>query len=152
MLQSLEQLFRENGVQYSPLPHPPRFTAQEAAAVEHVPGREHAKVTIVKAGNRFLMTVLPAPKRVDFVKLASLLPEHEAHLPTEDEFRALFPGCEPGAMPPFGNLFGVEVLVDRSLEKDESIVFQAGTHSESVRMRYDDFKRLAKPKIADFSR
>lgn len=152
MLSSLKDLLDSNHVAYEPLTHPAAFTSQEVAAAEHVPGREHAKVTVVQSGDRFLMTVLPAPKRVDLGKLSNLLPEKEARLSTESEFRDRFPGCDAGAMPPFGNLFGMETLVDRSLEADESIVFQAGTHTESVRMRYDDFKRLVRPRIADFAR
>jgi Ala-tRNA(Pro) deacylase len=151
MLPTLRELLESSRVSYEPIAHRAAFTAQEVAAAEHVPGHEHAKVTVVKAGKRFLMAVLPAPRRVDFEKLAGLLPEKEAHLPAEAEFRDLFPGCEPGAMPPFGSLFGMEVYADRSLEQDETIVFQAGTHTESVRMRYDDFKRVARPQVADFA-
>jgi Ala-tRNA(Pro) deacylase len=151
MLDSLQRLLDSNGVTYDSLKHPAAFTSQEVAAAEHVPGREHAKVTVVRAGNRLLFAVLPAPKKVDFRKLAALVPEKDAHLPAEDEFRNLFTGCEPGAMPPFGNLFGMETIVDPSLEKDERIVFQAGTHDESVRMRYADFKRIVRPRVADFT-
>lgn len=151
MLQKLQQFLDDHGVRYAPLRHPTAFTAQKVAAAEHVPGREHAKVTIVRAGERFVMTVLPAPKRVDFRKLGRLLPGADVRLPAEDEFRGAFPQCEPGAMPPFGNLFGMEVLVDRTLAEDEEIVFEAGTHDESIRMRFADFVRLAKARIADFS-
>ena len=151
MLSSLKKLLESNGVTYEPLHHPPAFTAQEVAAAEHVPGREHAKVTVVRAGDRLFFAVLPASRKVDFRKLAALVPEKDARLSSEEEFRDLCAGCEPGAMPPFGNLFGMETVVDRSLEKDERIVFQAGTHDESVRMRYDDFKRVARPRIGDFA-
>ena len=151
MLSALKELLESNHVAYEPLTHPAAFTSQEVAAAEHVPGREHAKVTIVRSGERLLMTVLPAPKRVDLEKLSALLPEKQARLSSETDFRDQFPGCEPGAMPPFGNLFGMETLVDRSLEADEDIVFQAGTHTESVRMRYEDFKRLVHPRVADFT-
>lgn len=150
MLAKLQQLLDENHVRYSPLVHRAAYTAQEVAAAEHVPGREHAKVAMIRAGKRLLMTVLPATKRVDLGKLAAVLPEKEARLAAEDEFAALFPECEPGAMPPFGSLFGLPVIVDASLEKDDSIAFQAGSHVESVRMRYADFKRLVKPQVADF--
>lgn len=151
MLSSLKKLLDSSGVAYEPLKHRVAFTSQEVAAAEHVPGREHAKVTIVRAGDRFLCAVLPAPKKVDLHKIGALLPEKEAHLPVESEFRDLFPGCEPGAMPPFGNLFGMETIVDRSLEEDDRIVFQAGSHDESVRMSYADFKKLAGPRVADFT-
>jgi Ala-tRNA(Pro) deacylase len=152
MLQKLRELLDASRVPYSTFPHPPAFTAQELAAVEHVPGRQHVKVTVVRAGSRYLLAVLPAPKRVDLEALGRLLPEKEARLPPEQEFRDLFPGCEPGAMPPFGGLFGMEVWADRSLEQDETIVFQAGSHTESVRMRWEDFRRLAEPHVAEFAR
>ena len=151
MLAKLCELLDANRVPYSPLVHHAAFTPQEVAAAEHVPGREHAKVAIVKAGKRFVMAVLPAPKKIDFHKLAAVLPEKEARLAAEDEFSGLFSECEPGAMPPFGSLFGLSVIVDASLEKDDSIAFQAGTHVESLRMRYADFKRIAKPQVADFA-
>lgn len=152
MLTNLQRVLDANHVPYAPLVHRGAYTAQELAAAEHVPGREHAKVAIVRAGKRFLMAVLSAPRKIDFRELAAVLPEKEAVLASEDEFTSLFPECEPGAMPPFGNLFGMEVIVDRSLELDEDIVFQAGSHTESVRMKYADFKRLVKPRVAEFAR
>lgn len=151
MLAKLQQVLDAHHVPYTPLVHRSAYTAQELAAAEHVPGREHAKVAIVKAGKRFVMVVLPAPRKIDFRELAAILPEKEARLASEDEFAGLFPGCEPGAMPPFGDLFAMEVIADRSLEQDEDIVFQAGSHNESIRMKYADFKRLVRPRVVDLA-
>jgi Ala-tRNA(Pro) deacylase len=145
----LKQLLDESHVSYSPIVHHVAYTAQEVAAAEHVPGREHAKVTVIKAGERFFLAVLAAPRKVDLAKLSHVLAAKPIRLAEESEFSALFPDCEPGAMPPFGHLFGLPVIVDAEMEKDEHIVFQAGSHAESVRMRYADFKRLANPRVAD---
>jgi Ala-tRNA(Pro) deacylase len=151
MITKLKEFLDTNGVQYQPIAHRVAFTAQEVAAAEHVPGREHAKVAIVKVPNGFFMAVLPAPKKVDLVKFAAAVQQKEARLASEDEFERMFPQCETGAMPPFGNLFGLAVIVDRTLEDDTNIAFQAGTHTESIRMKYLDFKRLAKPQVADIA-
>jgi Ala-tRNA(Pro) deacylase len=141
----------EHRVRYETLAHRPAYTAQEVAEAQHVPGRELAKVVIAKAGDRFVMVVLPSPCRLDLAKLGAVLPEREARLASEDEFARLFPRCEAGAMPPFGNLFGLPVYVDGSLARDERVVFQAGTHKDTVRMRYDDFARLVRPTLGDFT-
>ena len=143
MLAKLKQLLDESHVAYSPIVHHLAYTAQEVAAAEHMPGREHAKVTMIKAGEGFFLAVLSAPRKVDLA--------NPIRLAEEAEFSPLFPDCEPGAMPPFGHLFGLPMIVDTELEKDEHIVFQAGSHAESVRMRYADFKRLANPRIADIA-
>ncbi len=151
MLDKLKQLLDQNAVQYRSIVHHTAYTAQEVAAAEHVPGREHAKVTVIKVGQDFAMAVMPAQKKIDFVKLAAVLGEKQIRLAEEKEFSGIFPECEPGAMPPFGHLFGLPVIVDLELEKDENIAFQAGTHVESIRMKYVDFKRLEKPRTADFT-
>jgi len=150
ILAKLKAFLDANKTPYEALTHRPAYTAQEVAAAQHVPGRELAKVVVAKAGGRFLMVVLPAPRKVDLGKLAQALPEKAASLATEEEFARLFPECDPGAMPPFGNLFGLPVYVDRSLERDERIVFQAGSHTETVRMKYADFARLVQPTTGDF--
>jgi Ala-tRNA(Pro) deacylase len=151
MLAKLKQLLDQNGVHYSLIVHHTAYTAQEVAAAEHVPGREHAKVTVIKVGKDFAMAVMPAQKKIDFVKLAAVLGDRQIRLAEEKEFSGVFPECEPGAMPPFGHLFGLPVIVDLELEKDQNIAFQAGTHVESIRMKYADFKRLEKPRTADFT-
>jgi Ala-tRNA(Pro) deacylase len=132
--------------------HSLAYTAQEVAHYQHVPGKQVAKVVMVKkqSGNP-VMLVLPASFKVDFAKLRQVLGEH-AELEQEKEFRTLFPGCEVGAEPPFGNLFGIDVVVDKSLTKDEEIVFNGGSHWQTIKMRYEDYERLVRPRIAEFAR
>jgi Ala-tRNA(Pro) deacylase len=111
-----------------------------------------AKVVIVKVQGRFVMMVLPARWNVDLRRLRTVFATHRVRLATEDEITGLFPDCELGAMPPFGNLYGLPVYVDQSLTEDEEIVFQAGTHSDAIRMRYWDFASLAFPVVEEFHR
>jgi Ala-tRNA(Pro) deacylase len=135
---------------YERIQHPARFTAQELAEVEHIDGRHHAKVVMLKDGIDPLMMVLPADRMIDFDKLPSR-PGRSVTLAKEDEFKSLFPDCEPGAMPPFGDLYGVPTYVDRTLTDDDYIVFEAGTHTDAMKMNYREWERLAHPVIADFS-
>ncbi|MBI3286871.1 MAG: YbaK/EbsC family protein, partial [Chloroflexi bacterium] len=128
------------------------YTAQEVAAAQHVPGKQVAKVVMVKAGKQLMMAVLPAPYRVDLKKLASALGAKSARLAREEEFEGIFPDCEVGAMPPFGNLYQLPVYVDASLTEDVEIVFQTGTHSDTMKIRYADYQRLAQPKVAEYAR
>jgi Ala-tRNA(Pro) deacylase len=137
-------------VPYEVLHHPEAFTAQELAAIEHVKGRSHAKVVMVKAEGAVLMAVLPADHRVDLEKLDKATGRKTA-LATEAEFKALFPDCAVGTMPPFGELYGVPAYLDASLTDAERIVFEAGTHSDAIRMRYADYARVAKSTVADFA-
>lgn len=121
--QRLEKYFRENKVAFQSMTHPAAYTAQEVAAAQHVPGKQVAKVVMVKAGKQLMMAVLPAPYRVDLKKLASALGAKSARLAREEEFEGIFPDCEVGAMPPFGNLYQLLVYVDASLTEDVEIVF-----------------------------
>ena len=139
-------------VHYDVLPHPEAFRALATAQTLHTPGKEMAKVVIVKVQERFVMTVLPASWNVDLRRLRTVFATHRVRLATEDEITGLFPDCELGAMPPFGNLYGLPVYVDQSLTEDEEIVFQAGTHSDAIRMRYWDFASLAFPVVEEFHR
>jgi Ala-tRNA(Pro) deacylase len=148
----LEEYLREQGVGYQLQHHPPAYTARGVAASEHVPGQEVAKTVIVIANGRTVMVVLPASYHVQLSKLASALQMSEARLANEAEFGPKFPDCEVGAMPPFGQLYGVEVYVDRTLAEDQSIVFQAGTHTDTMRIQYADFARLVHPTMVDISR
>jgi Ala-tRNA(Pro) deacylase len=150
ILAKLKEFLDANGVAYEVRSHLQAFTAQEVAAAEHVPGREMAKVVIVGAGREFLMAVLPAPQRVDLGKLGAAAGKSDLHLATEAEFADLFPQCEAGAMPPFGNLYGLPVWVDEALTRDRHISFNAGTHEQTVRMAYADFARLVQPRVASF--
>ena len=151
ILTKLREFLEANKVAYSVHSHPTAYTAQEIAALQHVKGRQLAKVVIVKAGPDFLMLVLPADHRVDFARLKAALGLKEARLAQEAEFRDLFPGCEVGSMPPFGNLYGLKVYVDRTLEKNEEIIFNGGTHTLTVKMAFRDFVALVKPVMAEFA-
>lgn len=146
----LENALQEKHVWYKELVHPEAYTAQEIAATMHVKGRELAKPVMVRADGQLVMTVLPATWKVNFGKLREVLGKRDVKLAKEEEFKAMFPDCEPGAEPPFGNLYDVQTLVDRSLTQDENIYFNAGTHYEAVEMKYKDFEEIVKPKVAEF--
>ena len=139
-------------VHYEVLPHPEAFRALATAQVLNTPEKEMAKVVIVRVEKRFVMTVLPASWTVDLHRLRNVFTPDHVRLATEQEFKDLFPDCELGAMPPFGILYGLPVYVDQSLTEDEHIVFQAGTHSEAIRMRYWDFRTLVFPVVEEIRR
>jgi Ala-tRNA(Pro) deacylase len=149
---ALSAYLNHERVHYDVLPHPEAFRALAIAHMLHTPEKNVAKVVIVKVGKQFVMTVLPASWNVDLHRLRTVFPTHSVRLATEDELEGLFPDCELGAMPPFGNLYRIPVYVDRSLTEDEEIVFQAGTHSDAIRMRYWDFAALVFPVVEKFHR
>ena len=151
ILTKLREYLDSNQVPYEVVSHRQAFTAQEVAAAEHIPGRELAKVVMLRGGKEFLMAVLPAPYRVDLKRAQAALGRADLALATEEEFAGLFPQCEPGAMPPFGNLYHLPVYVDESLTKDETIVFNAGSHTQTVRMKYLDFARMVQPKVVSLA-
>ena len=146
----LENALHEKHVWYKELVHTEAYTAQEIAATMHVKGRELAKPVMVRADGQLVMTVLPASCKVNFGKLKAALGKKDVKLAKEEEFKAMFPDCEPGAEPPFGNLYDVQTLVDESLTHDENIYFNAGTHYEAVEMKYKDFEDIVKPQVAEF--
>jgi Ala-tRNA(Pro) deacylase len=152
IMKKLKGYLDESDVRYEVSSHREAYTAQEIAAVLHVPGQKLAKVVIVKAGERFVMAVMPATWKVDMEKMKGVLGSADVRLATEDEFKNLFPECDVGAMPPFGNLYDLDVYVDKSLTEDREIVFQGGTHVDTVNMNYQDFATLVKPIVADFGR
>ena len=149
--QRLERYLREEGVSFDTVTHPLAYTAQEVAAAQHTPGKQLAKVVLVDADGELVMLVLPASHRADFVKLKPVLKAKKVRLAKEEEFVGTFTDCEVGAMPPFGNLYGMDVFVSESLAEDEEIAFNAGSHVELVRLAYKDFNELAKPKVAGFT-
>lgn len=151
MTKRLKQYLDKNGVEYELSAHKEAFTAQEIAACMHVPGKVLTKVVMIKAGEKDIMTVLPACRKVDIGRLKNIFKNEKIRLATEEEFKDLFPECDVGSMPPFGNLYGVDVYVDKALADDEYIIVQAGTHTETVRLKYEDFFRLVKPQVCDFS-
>ncbi|RMF82450.1 MAG: deacylase [Nitrospirae bacterium] len=148
----LKEFLDEKGIRYVTLHHSPAYTSQELAAATHISGHVWAKTVIVDADGREVMAVLPATERVDLDALAEVLGAKQVRLATEEEFRDRFPDCELGAMPPFGNLFGMEVVVAPSLADDETICFNAGSHQVAFKMAFEDFKGLVEPTIAPFSR
>ncbi|HXX38475.1 MAG TPA: YbaK/EbsC family protein [bacterium] len=143
---------REQGVAHTVSHHAARYTAQELAQVEHVPGRLVAKVVVVLADGAPHMVVLPATMKVDTVSVEAETGAQYVRLAHENEFEHIFPDCEVGAMPPFGQLYGVPVLVDSALTRDPVILFNAGTHQDVITMSYVDFERLVKPRIGRFAR
>jgi Ala-tRNA(Pro) deacylase len=146
----VEGYLEEHGVAYQWHHHPSVvFTAQEVAHLEHIPGKLVAKVVMAFSDHNPLMLVLPAPYWVDLEKAAQELGSGDLRLATEDEFGPYFPDCELGAMPPFGNLYGIPVYVDRSLAEDRTIFFQGGTHRDVIEMEFADFVRLADAAIVD---
>jgi len=150
-VQRLKEFLDREEVKYVSISHSPAYTAQEIAASAHVPGKELAKTVIVKLDGRMAMAVLPASLKIDFAKLKQASGAAEVELASEREFRDMFPGCEVGAMPPFGNLYDVDVYVSPQLAEDEEIAFNAGSHTELVKLAYRDFERLVQPKLAEIA-
>ena len=140
----------ENKVSYEILRHPEAVTAQRIAEAEHVKGRRHAKVVMVKSGGQHLMVVLPAEHLIDHEKLAKIVGQ-DVSFESEQEFESLFPDCAVGAMPPFGSLYGVPTYVDKSLAAEDYIVFEAGTHTEAIRLSYPDYEKIVKPQVKDLA-
>lgn len=146
----VKEFLDNHGVKYVSLKHSPAFTAGEVAASAHVAGRDFAKSVIVRIADSFAMVVLPASRRLVLTDLRELLQNPHVRLATEAEFRDLFPDCELGAMPPFGNLYGLTVYVAESLAQEEEIAFNAGTHTEVIKMDFYDFDALVHPVVLDF--
>ncbi len=143
----LREFLDANGVKYVSIRHSVAYTAQEVAASAHVRGKDVAKAVIVKADGQLAMAVVPASQRVDLARLKEAIGAKAIALATEEEFRDAFPECEVGAMPPFGSLYGMNTYVDQRLAADVEISFNAGSHTELIRLSYGDFERLAKPKL-----
>jgi Ala-tRNA(Pro) deacylase len=147
---SITSYLKHHGVHYTVVQHPLAYTAQEEAAVMHIPGREWAKTVICMADGQPVFAVLPATRQVNLERLRSVLQAKAVRLAQEAEMQPLYSDCEVGAMPPFGPLYGHRVLVDASLAADPEIAFNAGSHREAIRMKYRDFEALVKPTIAEF--
>ncbi|HEX5831712.1 MAG TPA: YbaK/EbsC family protein [Gemmatimonadaceae bacterium] len=145
----LTELLDREGIRYATILHSPAYTAQEVAASAHVPGKAMAKTVVAKLDGKPALVVLPAREKVNLEQLRASTGAREAELATEQEFATLFPECELGAMPPFGNLYGLDTYVTTSLAVDDEIAFNAGSHTELVRMPYRDFERIVHPKEID---
>ena len=138
----LQTYLDERKIHYTLLTHEPTYTSGVTAQVLHVPGKELAKTVVLRSGEDTFVAVLPASYHIDLEKFGALVGQ-PVRLATELELAKLFPDCELGAMPPLPEVYGLPVFVDESLAADEEIVFNAGTHREAIRMRFDDFKKLA---------
>ncbi|HET6444219.1 MAG TPA: YbaK/EbsC family protein [candidate division Zixibacteria bacterium] len=149
--QKLHAFLNDNQIKYLKIEHSPAYTAQEIAAAVHIPGEELAKSVMVKIDNKMTMVVLPANHRINFAKLTEETGASEVRLADESEFGDLFPDCSLGAMPPFGNLYGIEVIVDQTLAGDNDITFNACSHTELIQLSYRDFEILVKPRVLNFS-
>jgi Ala-tRNA(Pro) deacylase len=147
ILRRLKVSLDEAKVSYEVCNHPLAYTAQEIAAQHHFSGKEMAKVVMLEVDGLLVMGVIPGSQKINLNTAKASLGAKAVRLATEDEFISRFPECEIGAMPPFGNLFGLPVVVDQALEKDESIYFNAGNHVQTVRLLYRDFAKLVKPRV-----
>ena len=150
-LKKLKQYLDSQKIMYTVSEHSPAYTAQEIASSAHIKGKELAKTVIVKVDGKIAMTVLPASYRVDLDSLREAVGAKVVELAAEEEFSDLFPGCETGAMPPFGNLYDMQVLVALSLTEEDNIAFNACSHSELMQLSYKDFEKLVQPKVIKFS-
>lgn len=148
---TLKAFLKKNKVKYKVIEHAEVYTAQEIAASAHIPGKQLAKTVMVKIDGEIAMAVLPASYSVDFKGLKKAIGAKKVELASEAEFKDMFPDCEVGAMPPFGNLYNVPVIVAESLSEELVIAFCGGSHTELIQISFQDFERLAKPKIVDFS-
>lgn len=146
-MRKLREFLDSHGVKYYIVSHSRAYTAQEIAAAAHVPGKELAKSVIVKIKGNMAMVVLPASRQLDFDLLGAMAGTREITLADEKEFACLFPDCELGAMPPFGNLYGMEVFASEELEEDDEIAFNAGALTELVRLPYEKFRWLVQPRV-----
>lgn len=143
----LKEFLDSNKVKYKTINHSPAYTAQEVAATAHVPGKDFAKTVIVKIDGNLAMVVEPANQKVNFESVKNISDSKDVELASEAEFQDRFPGCELGAMPPFGNLYDMDVYISDVLSNQNEISFNAGSHSELIKMSYSDFEKLVNPKV-----
>ncbi len=143
---------KRNGVPYEIIEHAPAYSAHEVAVASHVPDKDLAKTLIIHADDTYYMMVMPADHRLDEHRVQQLIKAKHLHLAHEEDLKPLFPDCELGAMPPFGNLYALQVYVDKSLSNDDEIVFNACSHTKSIRLKMNDYLRLVNPIVAEFSR
>lgn len=150
-MSSIHEFLREAHVPYAVVPHPAAFTARSEAAAAHVPGRDWAKVVVCFIDGEAVQAVVPATSFVNLKQMLELAGGREIRLAEEDELLRLFPGCETGAMPPFGPLYGQTVFVDAALAAEPEIVFNAGTHEDAILMRWNDFVKMVNPIVGKFA-
>ena len=151
VLKKLREYLDSNHIKYVVLSHSLAYSAQEVAALVHIPGKEMAKTVLVNVNDKMVMAVLPANYNINFNRLMIALGGGDVFLAPESELIELFPDCELGAMPPFGNFYNMEVFVAKSLAEDEEIAFNAGSHTEIIKMNYKDFAQVVEPKEISFT-
>lgn len=147
----LKEFLDSNKIKYVSITHSSAYTAMEIAAMAHIPGKELAKTVMIKINGRMAMVVLPATHMIKMDLLKKVVGNDNIRLATEQEFKDKFPDCDVGAMPPFGNLYGMDVYASSALREDEEIAFNAGTHTELIKLSYKDFENLVKPTVVDIS-
>jgi len=150
-VRKLKEFLDEKKIKYVTISHSLAYTAQETAVSAHIPGKGLAKTVILKVDDKMIMAVLPAPRKLDFDLLREALCARKVEMANEAEFKDKFPECDIGAMPPFGNLYGMDVISDGALAENDDIAFNAGSHTELIKLAYKDFLELVKPKVATFS-
>jgi Ala-tRNA(Pro) deacylase len=150
-VKKLKEFLDENRVKYVSITHSKAYTAQEVAASAHVPGGSMAKVVIVELDGAMAMAVLPANRKIVMQDLHDVTGSNQVRFVSEDKFKDRFPDCEIGAMPPFGNLYGMDVFVADSLAQNKEIAFNAGSHEEIIKLAYEDFERLVQPNVVSFT-
>lgn len=151
LAKSLKNYLDQWKVRYITITHSRAYTAAEVAESAHVPQSMLAKTVMVAMDGAMAMAVVPADHRVDLDELRELSHADTVRLAREDEFEGFFPDCEPGAMPPFGNLYDMSVYVSPDLAAEGEIAFNAGSHTEVIKMSWADFDRLVKPRVARFT-
>ncbi len=151
-IQKLKEFLDGNGIKFVSIQHSAAYTAQEIAALAHIPGEELAKTVMVKIDGKMAMAVVPASHQIDFERLREVAGAQKVELASESEFKGFFPACDVGAMPPFGNLYDMNVYCATALSEDLEIAFSAGSHSELIRLAFADYEQLVQPEIASFSR
>jgi len=144
-LKRLKTFLEHHGIQYTQQTHATAYTAAGVASVSHVKGKEMAKAVMVLADEKLVMLVVPANTHIRLKQAKSALKAHQVFLASEADFAHVFPDCEVGAMPPFGNLYGIPVFVDETLTRDKEIAFNAGNHRELIKMSYAEYERVVQP-------
>lgn len=150
-VRKLKEFLDKERIKYVSITHSTAYTAQEVAASTHITGRELAKTVIVELDGEMAMAVLPANRKIVLQDLREVTGSDKVKFASEEEFKKKFPDCETGAMPPFGNLYGMEVFLAESLTQNHDIAFNAGSHTEVIKFAFDDFERLVKPKVVSFT-
>jgi len=151
ILQKLKDYLDSHNIKYYGISHSQAFTSEDISRTAHIPVKELAKTVMVKVDGKLKMAVVPASDMVSIKKLKKLLGAEKVVLAEEEDFKDFFPLCETGAMPPFGNLYDIEVIAALRLTEDKNIAFNAGSHRELLKMEYKDYEKLVRPKILDFS-